>query len=271
MKKRVITVIITVLFVFCLFGNASALSVSEEELLSLFGEFTEKIKCLAYAKYPDGIIENPAEYKMRITYPTVLDNATKDGFMVASKINAERFLLFYSEVFTEEISSFFLDNHVAPLSVCGAFAYESDYYMIPGYVWNLPSILIGPDLEHCTDWNTEKIHYDELTITGNEAVMRFTLWNFSGSVPYDPVSDTKIGEYDLHFLKTSEGWKVSGGSFLEFFVGQVGDQISPETGSDQGARLTVISLISAVFIIALIIRQKRERIQKNERPEFGSR
>ncbi len=242
MKKGFFDLLIVMALISAFLFHASAAGSEKDEILSLFDKATGKIENLAYANYPDGIMSAPIEYSMRITTHPLLDSETADGLITASEINEEMFLAFYSEAFSNDVASYILDNPDSALSVCGAFRYEGKYFIIPGYVWNLRELLVGPDSEHsvalCYGGGSEGLPYDNLKIDGNKAVMLLTL--------RDPQTKASLGQYDLRFCKTDDGWRVYGGSFLELFIGSLPDgESSPQTADENLSRIYALAAAAA--------------------------
>ena len=254
--KKIISIVIALMVVVCWPFHALANNIEHNEdaddILLLFMNTMEKIKVFTYADYPLEIVGKPIEYNMRITNPEILDKETQGGTMIASKIDEVRFRSFYSDVFSEEITSLFLETPDYPLSSCGAFKYEGSYYLIPGYVWNLPTLLVGSYIEHCKPLvygsTDDDIPFDELIIKDNEAQMIVTLWYDSGLSPNSNSTDSKMGTYDLLFSRTVNGWRVSGGSFIDLFFGIKSTDSSPHTG-DQFIILISVSALCFCFFI----------------------
>ena len=264
--KKTIGVIMLIIIINCFVIFGSAGESVENELLAVLNDLGTKVNSLVESKYPEGIFDDFYTYEMRIDSPDILAEETSDGKIYARRVNPERLMSFFNEVFIEEISARLLPSPDVPMSRCAVFKYNGSFYQMGGFVGLLREIYIGPDLENCISFSygsNTTIPYDELTVDGDKAIMKLTLWepNITGGKDL-------LGHYDVTFLKTGEGWKVSGGSFPRLFGFINGSTpVNPSTGDRTPSILRYLSAMclasfvcTAVSFWIAVNRRKKGRL-----------
>lgn len=252
MKKMISFLIISIILISICVIRSSASESNETELLALFNDMGMRSEALVEGKYPEGVFEKYTTYEMRINEPKILAEETRDGKIYARKMNTENFLSFYNEVFIEEISTSLLPSKEALLARGGIFEYDGIFYQMGGFAGLLRDLYIGSDAESCAFYaygHNETVPYDELSINGNEAIMKLTLWepNVTDGIY---LGLRKLGSYTVTFLKTSSGWKISGGSFTKLLgFTKSSTIVNPSTGDRLPTLLVLLTLCAATYII----------------------
>ena len=134
--KKTIGVILLIIIINCFVIFGSAAESEENKLLAVFNDLGTKINALVMEKYPEGIFDDYYTYEMRIDSPDILAEETSDGKIYARRVNPERLMSFFNEVFIEEISARLLPSPDVPMSRCAVFQYNGSFYQM-GALWEI--------------------------------------------------------------------------------------------------------------------------------------